>query len=578
MAKDLKEQIREKKDIISDDVMPFLMMIADNTLNDKNKKDTKNEAIRNLFDEGFEIHDPTGTKKIGSKVLQQAMWRVMSKWKFINCALHCTGKDENVERLATEGLWTVMDRGGLGEAMRGKAGCAFNAFLYGDGFLFFGKGDNDENPVNYRVLRNEDVYFDNFAYGIRGNRSACKVAVIFQFDKEEAYELWPELEEAGVYGRIPGTYQSEDRQADKENNDVVEVCWAWNKVKKKYVIFAGTACHVIDKFEGDEYPFIKNNKAFIPVFQFMCQPSSDGPWNHGLGEMLYDLAVISRKLMNMEVGHLEENVYPITLINAPQSKVDELVEKMAMAYEARKQGGKPVVAMEFSQGGGAQQVGTQSLLTQNLFNEWNVVWDRLYKEISRLGINLDDIERGSGITRGQVIAEEQASNAFVQQMGEVNGDTYKELIECSVDAVTEFVSNKNKTTLNLVTTIMLPNGVQEKFDKELTMGMLSKTFKDGNWFVVPDIRTGFIPSDLSKMIHEERLLAMTPPGTPNYDNLYKQMAMRMGIQVGSVTPEAPPPQEAPQGQPQTPTEGAPPPPASTQRQIPEMTGTIMQPV
>jgi hypothetical protein len=569
MAKSIRDEIKEKAETVDSDIMPFLNMIADNTLDDKNRKDTKNEAIRSLFDEGFEIHDPTGTKKIGSKVLQQAMWRVMSKWKFLSCSLHCTGKDENTERIGTEGLYTVMERGGLGEAMRGKAGCAFNAFLYGDGFLFFGKGENDENPVNYRVLRNEDVYFDTFATGIRGNRPTNKLAVVYQFDKEEAYEMWPELEEAGVYGRIPGTFQSQDRQADKENEDCVEVCWGWNRMAKRYLIFAGTSCFKIDSYTDEEYSFIKNNKPYIPVFQFLCQPSADQPFNHGLGEMLYDLAVITRKLMNLEVGHLEENVYPITLINAPQNKVDELVEKMAMAYEARAKGGKPFVAMEFSPTGGQQSVGSQALLTQNLFNEWNVVWDRLYKEFSRLGINLDDIERGSGITRGQVIAEEEAGNAFVKQMGEYNGDTYKELIECSIDAVTEFVSPKNKTPLNLMTSIMLDDGTEVKPKIDLTMGMLSKTFKDGNWFVVTDLRSGYIPSDLTKMIHEERLLSMTPPGTPEYNRLYRQIAMRMGSDMKLSTPEAP---QAPQG---APTEQT---PAETQRKLPAMVGSVNTPV
>lgn len=561
------------------DISDFLYLISDNTLGGKSDKDIINGLVRKLFKEGFEIHSPDGTKKIGSKVLQQALWRVMSKIKFLDCPVHGSGKSENEERLVTEGIATVAERGGLGACFRGKAGVFINSVLLGDGYLFFGKGENDENPISFRVLRNEDVYYDSFAYGVRGVRPANKMAVIYQYDKDEAYELWPELETNDVWGRIPGTFMAEDtEEARKSNSDIVEICWGWNRAKKKHIIFAGTQCFEIDSFEGEEYPCIKNNKAYIPIFQFLCIPSLDEFSNNGIGQMLFDLAVITRKLLNLEVTHLDENVLPFTFINAPQAKVDELIEKMAMANKARAQGMTPVVAMEFSQAG--QGANAQSLVTQNLFNEWSAVWDRLYREISRLGINLDDIERGAGITRGQVIAEEQASNAFVLQMGEYNGEDTKELMECIMDAITENVSVKNKTPLNLTTQLMMEDGSKVKVETEITMGMLSKTLKEGNWFAIPDVRTGAIPSDLTKMIHEERLLAMIPPGTPEYSQLFRQIAMRMGsdMKLGAGNGAVPPP---PGQMTQDQGAGAPVPPqipAGTQRVLPGMTGSLNTPV
>jgi len=579
MAKDLKLVVKEKvaEFNISKDIESFLMMIADNTLGEKNEKDNKNQLVKALFRQGFEIHDSAGTRKIGSKVLQQALWRVMSKIKFLDVALHCTGKDENVERLVTEGLKTVMKRGGALTVFGAKAGVFMNAFLFGDGFVMFGKGQNDDNPVSFRVLRNEDVYADNFSSGVRGVRPANKMAVIFQYDKDEAYTLYPELKENDIWGRIPGTYHQDENKTDLVENELVEICWAWNRTLQKYVIFAGSQCFEIENLEGEDYPFIKNNKPFIPVFQFLCQPDYESFWNHGIGEMVYDLAVITAKLLNMETGHLEENIYPVTLINAPQSKVDELVEKMAMANEARVQGGKPFVAMEFSASGGGQAQ-AQSLLTQNLFNEWNVVWDRLYKEFSRLGINLDDIERGGGITRGQVIAEEQASNAFIMQMGEYNVEDTEELMECVMDGITEFVSNKNKSPLNLLTTLMMPDGRGLKMDKDITLGMLSKELKDGNWFCVADSRSGAILSDLMRVTQEERLLAMEQPGTPGFDELKRRIAMRVGSDVNVPMPMPHAPSGAPSGGGQMPAGMPPQVPAETQRVLPEMAGNLMQPV
>lgn len=537
---------------IDKSVSKFLYLIADNSLNDKNDRDSKNQMIRALFREGFEIHDPSGTKKIGSKVIQQCLWRTMSKTKFLDYELHCTGKDEATERLTTEGSRTVMDRGGLNQCFIDKCGVMQNAYMYGDGYLMFGKGENDENPVSYRVLRNEDVYYDNFAWGVRGVRPANKMAVIFQFDKDEAHELWPELGENDIWGKIPGTYQDEERDMDRESMDILEVAWGWDRSAKQYVIFAGVQAFVIDEFRGDEYPFIKHNKPYIPVFQFMCQPSEDGFSNYGIGDMVYDLAVITRKLLNMEIGHIEENVHPITLINAPASKVDELVEKMAMANKARANGKKPFVAMEFDPAGGQQSVAAQALLTQNLAQEWQIVWDRLVREISRLGINIDDVDRGPGFTATQIYAEEETQNAFVKQVMEYNASETKELIECSLDAITEFVSPKNKTSLNLTTRLKLPDQSSIKMDKDITMGMLSKELKDSNYFVVVNRRTGVDKSDLLRMTNLQQQLAITPPGTPEYAELYRRMSYMRGLDMELVNQVPIEGGGAPQGQQPTP--------------------------
>lgn len=578
-TKGTKESTKEQKNgvvqTIDEDVQPFLRLISDNTKYDKSDRDAKNEAILSLFKEGFEISDPTGTKKLGSKVIQQVLWRVMSKVKFLNYTIHGTGKEESVERLVTEGVGTVADRGGLVTCFRDKGGVFQNAFLKGDGFLFFGKGENDENPVSFRALRNEDVYADNFAYGVRGVRPARKMAVIFAFDKEEAYNIWPILEENEITGRIPGSYTGDDSDLDREDQNILEVGWGYNLNTKTHVIFAGSQAFPIEVYKDEEYPFVKKGKPFIPVFQFMCMPSADSFYNYGIGDMVYDLAVITRKLMNMEIGHLEENVYPVTLINAPQAKVDELVEKMAMANQARALGGKPFVAMEFDPNGGQASVAAQTLVTQNLFNEWSAVWDRLYKEISRLGINLDDVDRGSGYTRGQVIAEEESSNAFIKQMQEYNASETKELIECVIDSITEFVSDKNESSLNLTTRIKLPDGFTKKMDSDITMGMLAKELKNGNWFAKVDSRTGAMTSDLMRMIKVDQQLMRTQPGTPEYAELYRESAQLndLDLEITQPTPQPGNPAAGSGG-----NEVVPPPPAETQRVLPPAVSGLSQPV
>jgi len=535
--KNIVEKSIEKYSIEDEDVKDFLDIIYESAKGFKNDRDLKNELITVLFDEGFEVRDPKGTKKVGSKVLQQALWRSMARIKFLDFQVHGTGRSGSAERLTAEGIRSVADRGNLIQCFRDKGGVFQKAFLFSDGFLMLGKGSNEESPVYYKALDNENVYMDNHARGIRGTRPAYKVVVIEEFAKDEAWGLFPELEENNIFGRIPGGFGDDDTGIGQD--DTLEMAYGYNIVTKKFVQFAGSQCHVMEKLAGEkEYPFIKRKKPYVPVFQFMCQPGIEGPYNHGIGDMLYELAILTRKLLNMEVGHLEENVYPITFISAPQTKVDELVEKMATANEARKLGGKPFVAMEFDPNGGQQSVVAQSLLTQNLFQEWQIVWDRLYNEISRLGINLDDVDRGTGYTAEQIRAEEETAGMFYRQMMEYNASETKELMECTVDAITEFVRKNNETPLDLTTRIKIGDkiiGANEMFgimgmpDKTFTMGMLSEELRQNNYFIIVNSRTGRIPSDTMRLLELQRQLSITTPGSPQWSELYRQMAQINGL-------------------------------------------------
>ena len=341
-------------------------------------------------------------------------------------------------------------------------------------------------------------------------------------------------------------------------------------------MFAGAQAYELDRWVGKEYPHMKNKKPFIPVFQFLCQPSAEEFTNYGIGDMVADLAVMTRKLLNMEVSHIEENTLPVTLINAPQAKVDELVEKMAMANKARTQGKKPFVAMEFDAAGGSQSVSAQTLLSQNLFNEWQAIWDRLYREISRLGINLDDNDRGSGYTRGQVIAEEESGNAFIKQMQEYNATETQEFIECILSGIVEYVKPSNKTPLNLKTRVRMEDGSTEKLNLPITMGMLQKTLKNGNWFVETDRRTGVNTSDLMKMIKLESQLNITTPGSPEYAEIYREIGAIRGLDMEMK------PQQPPQGGALSPSpvgEEVAPEAGQNQRVLPARVGdTLAQPV
>ncbi len=74
-----------------------------------------------------------------------------------------------------------------------------------------------------------------------------------------------------------------------------------------YTIFAGSACTVLEEYNGKDYPFIltkpnkKEGEAYIPVIHYYCMPSSEGFYNHGIGDALYTTLIQLLLLMFLKV-------------------------------------------------------------------------------------------------------------------------------------------------------------------------------------------------------------------------------------------------------------------------------------
>jgi hypothetical protein len=233
-------------------------------------------------------------------------------------------------------------------------------------------------------------------------------------------------------------------------------------------------------------------------------------------------------MLNLELAHAEKMVYPLTVFQTPAGKADELIHKMAMAYKARDAGKDPFIAMDFgANSGNAMQ--TAPLVAQNLFNEWQAVWQTLGKELARLGVYIDDVDRGSGYTATQVYAEEDASSAFTKDIGEFNASETQELIECAVELIKDTVSETNKTKINMKTQLTNEDGSKTKLPT--TLGNLVTELKQGDYFVEVNSKTGSIPSNTMKLAHIERKISMTQPGTPEMAMLYKEHSAILGVDL-----------------------------------------------
>lgn len=513
-----------------DEAVQAALNLIEENYSEKNEQDSRNEKIQELFKEGFEVRDPSGTRKIGSKKLYQAMWRTQNRMKALDFSIHGTGRPEWAEKIVSEGVATVMTNGGYGGSLRDKNGAFSKLLMYGDGFVHVGAAEKG-GVIQFRPVDNSNVYVDAYATAIRsetGSGEASKCCVVFSYPWDKAIQLFPKLEKEGGLGEIPRQNVNEKElsrtyEQEVELDDMVEIAYFYDTSNKTYVIFAGGECTILEKMEGKEYPFLVEGEPYIPVLHYTGMPSSEGFYNHGIGAMIYDLAIVSRRLLNMEVNHIEDNVLPVTLINTPKGKASEFFKKLKVAHDMRAAGKKAYVSMEYdSNNPNSSGVNANSLLTNNLVSEWQMIYDMLDRELQRMGIFLDEADRGANVTATQILAEEESSNSFVKQIMEFNASESKFAVELTMDMIKKFVTKGNKTILNLTTTVDI--GDFQIRPDNVTLGQVKDEINKFNYFVKINARTGAIPSNVLQQAQVSRVLQLTPPGTPAYFKLMQQFS------------------------------------------------------
>lgn len=513
-----------QSDMEDKSIQTALEVIAKN-LEKKNERDSINEKIQDLFEAGFEVREPKGARKINSKRLFQAMWRMAGRMKPLDFAVHGTGRGEAIEKVVSSGISTIMDKGGYVSALRNKNGAFFKLLLFGDGFTFVGANPEKGSPIVFNPVSNTNIYTDQYANGIRTQgwgMDATKLVAVFSYSWAEFVSMFPGMDKKAGLGRIPReTETQEELERDDDDkfkmDDVVEVAYFYDIDNKVYSIFAGAACTLVQRLEGDEYPFVKDNKPYIPVLQWICYPGSEGFYNYGIGNMIYDLALMSQQMMNMELGHITDNTYPVELVNVPQGTESEFFNKLSLAHEMRVAGKRGYVAMGYDPNAPAQ-VSSQTLTSQNMFNEWQNMFDRLDRELQRMGIFLDEIDRGGNVTATQIMREEVAQNAFIKQIMEYNASESKFAVELTIDMITEFISKGNKMPVDM--TVKVDTGQGEMPVEGVTMGMISEELKTHNYFVRVNARTGAYPSEIMRAAQINRGLSVAQPGSAAQVKLY----------------------------------------------------------
>lgn len=499
---------------------------------EKNLRDTKNLAIHSLLEQGFSVQDPTGTRKLDGYVLQQALWRMANRMKPLDFQIHASGRSEANEKIVTNAIAQVMEDGGYLRALRDKGGGFNFSLLFGDAFIMVGTSDNPNIPIAFMPLANSNVYVDNYATTMRSGgpgRNVDKMVVVQSMSYAQVLEKYPEAKGKAGAGSIPRdlNFMKETGrsflQTQETQADYTEVAHYYDISNKVYVRFVGSACTVLEDLRGKKYPFVKDGKPYIPVIHRMCWPAIEGFWNHGIGDMLYKLVIMTRRFLNMAVGHAEDNVYPITLVNVPNQEVSKFFNKLLAAHEMRAQGKKGYVAMEYDPSNPAtSRVTAEQLQTPAALSEWAEIYNRLDTEIQRLGINLNEASYGPNTTATQILSEEESQNAFIKQIGEYNATEEKFAVELTLDFIKKFVKKSNDTVVNMPTKVKV-DGEDIKMDS-ITLGAVADELRKFDYFVKINARTGAVPSNTAQQAQISRLLPLAQPGTKAFGTLAVELA------------------------------------------------------
>lgn len=506
--------------------------VIENYEDQRIQHDEEIDLIQELLQEAFTISAPKGTRRISGQRLFQALWRTASRMKPLDFMVHGTGATPEKEKIVRDGISTVMDRGNYDSCLRDKNGAFFDLLLYGDALVQIGSNEGNGFPILFSNTTLKNIYVNTSATGVRvpqRGRGARQLVLVAEYTKGEFGKLWPKFKKKVKCGRIARAINGKEQQMtavqdsyDKKDKKI-EVAYSYNLDTECFVVFAGADHIKLEKYKGEKYPFIKDEESYIPVLQYICFPSSEGFWNKGIGHLLYRLAIIQRQLMNMEIQHVFDNTLPIELVSVAQGKAAAFFQGLKQAHKMRAQGKRGFVPLERSSNDpNASTVSSQTLLTQNLYNEWQAVFDRLDQEIRRLGINIDEIDPAGNKTATEVIALEENSNAFVKQIGEWNGSEYQFAIEITMDMIKQFVKKNDKTPLDLTTKIKVND--EEKKVEGIDLGMIAEELKENRWFVRVDLRSGNILSNTMKFTRYNSLLQYLPPGTPQHAAAIKSIA------------------------------------------------------
>lgn len=500
-----------------------------------NQREQEWRTIQDLLEAGIEIHSTVGNRKITSKLIYQAVMQVVNKMKPLDFEIFgidnavkgqdgkiIPGSKEVKDSIMTDAISTAMDEGGFAQCLRDKGGAFFKMAIFGDAFVQIGAKKGNGFPVEFRVGSLSDVYIDNGCVDIRdpvSGLSANEVCMIYRYSWGSFCNVYPEYVDKVVKGTIPRSLRWR-KQLEKtwiqtfyNDEDVIEVAHSWNLGTKSYVCFAGAACTVLYEEKGENYPFMLNKEPYIPVLHFKYWPSTEGFYNPGIGHFLYDIALLSQEMDNMAFRHASDNIDPINFVAVPQGQESKVFAKIRTANDQRKAGGKGYAVIGYGSGdaAGRSGIGIENFQSPPITEEWERAFTRLEKQIGRLGIQIDSVDRGEQITATQTLSEEENADQNVKQVMEFNASEFKFAVSIVLQMMKELVKKTDKTPIHISHIVEIAGQPVDLSD--LTFGAIAEELKKHDYYNRINSRSGAIPSNTMKRAEIQVILPYLAPGS-----------------------------------------------------------------
>lgn len=489
------------------------------------------ERLSDFYNETFQLTTEEDFQ-VRSKLLFQSQKKIVQNMKRPARRFVSDGLNNFQLGIVRDAVDTIQDKGGLNFALTEGWG-VFNRFTsLGNSWirLSYGKDEElEESPIKYTIGNLMSVYIDPFAKYMRtpnGQAAAGEALVVEEMSYDQAKSLFPNKK--FYAGKLPLgreefleiTKTNQERTEMQE--DVVEVGYYYNIVGKKayYGVFVGAAATVVDEAEGDNYPFFHDQKPFIPLINFKCFPVERGFYSQGLWALLYDYALVQKKLRNNALLHVEDNVNPLVFMSI-QGKASAITNQALQAREARKMGEKAFIINELdSLGGSSNLAKLEQLNTPPLTGEYERILNDLTVEIKRMGINLDELDRPASQKATTTLAEEAAKTAFIEDIIENNLEAFKELDEFTMSMMLESIPTDSE--MGVITKARGQNG------EKIVMGDIVDALGIHEVQVDVESRTGSYKTPAFEVMANQEALQLAA-GTPLQAQLIAKGLQMRGI-------------------------------------------------
>ncbi len=461
----------------------------------KNEKTAECAKIQVLYQDQFLTEKKSPKKTLNGFLLFQALWKTVAKMKLLDFRLKSNLADSNSHEAVRKGLDFVLSRSGFSRVFTEKSGAFFRGLLFGDAFIKIGAG-TARNPICFETCSINDVWIDPQASELRsegGSLDADEIAFSYLYSIDEFHQLFPEAKKV-LLGRVPFA----GRESSDDKDDFVELVHYFSKSKKQYFVLAGSNAICLKKACGDNYPFWdKNSNPYLPLLHFVCFSSLKGFYNAGLGNLLYNLHIEARKLMNMAISAISNRVDPLYTITMKKSKIAEFQNWVYKALEAKSRGEMGIIPVEADDNGQLEYGKIKSIIGEQLTSEFERLFEKYDQIVKRIGINLDDLSVSNNDTARHALLREENSNAFVRQIMEQNAEEIRFAIECVLTSIRDFVAHDDQT--------LVAEGV--------TLGMVSKLISENEFSIEIDSRSGVYPSYTAELARLDEMLKVLPTGS-----------------------------------------------------------------